>query len=226
MIYMSKTSDFRPYHEFTRFEPSEMVQRAEDFYTLLSKRRSVRSFSSEEIPDEVLDYAIKCAGTAPNGANKQPWHFVIVKDPQKKREIRIAAEKEEHLFYNERAPEDWLADLEQFDTNEHKPFIEEAPALIAIFSQSYHIKESGKQEKHYYVKESVGIATGMLITALHQAGLATLTHTPSPMGFLNELLGRPKHEKAFLLLVCGYPKEGVEVPNIQKKPLNHIRTII
>jgi len=222
---MAKTSDFRPYEEYTRFEPSEMIQRAKDFYTLVSRRRSVRAFSSEEIPDAVLDYAIKSAGTAPNGANKQPWHFVVIKDSAKKRALRLAAEKEEHLFYHGRAPEEWLADLEQFDTNEHKPFIEEAPALIAIFSQSYHIKESGEQEKHYYVKESVGIASGMLIMALHNAGLATLTHTPSPMGFLNELLDRPKHEKAFLLLICGYPKEDVEVPNIQKKPLEQIRTV-
>lgn len=142
------------------------------------------------------------------------------------KKIRVASEEEEHEFYNRRAPEDWLEDLVPFGTNEHKPFLETAPALIGIFAQSYHLTENGEKEKHYYVKESVGIATGMLITALHNAGLATLTHTPSPMGFLNEIMQRPAHEKAFLLLVVGFPAEGVEVPNIQKKSLAEISTFL
>ena len=156
----------------------------------------------------------------------QPWHFVVVTDPVTKKKLRIAAENEESLFYNGRATQEWLQDLEAFQTTEKKPFLEEAPALIAIFSTSYAQKDDGTKEKHYYVKESVGIATGILITALHNAGLATLTHTPSPMGFLNKILGRPSNEKAFLLLVCGFPKKDVKVPDIQKKPLDEIRTII
>ncbi|MCR9133032.1 MAG: nitroreductase family protein [bacterium] len=203
-----------------------MKERAESFYQLIKERRTVREFSDEPIPEGVLEHCLLAAGTAPNGANKQPWHFVVVQDADIKKKIRVAAEEEEHEFYNRRAPEDWLEDLVPFGTNEHKPFLETAPALIGIFAQSYHLTENGEKEKHYYVKESVGIATGMLITALHNAGLATLTHTPSPMGFLNEIMQRPAHEKAFLLLVVGFPAEGVEVPNIQKKSLAEISTFL
>ncbi|MBO6536887.1 MAG: nitroreductase family protein [Balneolaceae bacterium] len=220
-----KKAEFIPLN-FTNRSPEEMKERAESFYKLIKERRTVREFSDEPIPEGVLEHCLLAAGTAPNGANKQPWHFVVVQDADIKKKIRVAAEEEEHEFYNRRAPEDWLEDLVPFGTNEHKPFLETAPALIGIFAQSYHLTENGEKEKHYYVKESVGIATGMLITALHNAGLATLTHTPSPMGFLNEIMQRPAHEKAFLLLVVGFPAEGVEVPNIQKKSLAEISTFL
>jgi nitroreductase len=220
-----KKPEFIPLN-FTERSPEEMKERAESFYQLIKERRTVREFSDEPIPEGVLEHCLLSAGTAPNGANKQPWHFVVVQDADIKKKIRVAAEEEEHEFYNRRAPEDWLEDLVPFGTNEHKPFLETAPALIGIFAQSYHLTENGEKEKHYYVKESVGIATGMLITALHNAGLATLTHTPSPMGFLNEIMQRPAHEKAFLLLVVGFPAEGVEVPNIQKKSLAEISTFL
>lgn len=211
---------------FTELSADEMQKRSSDFYRLIKKRRTVREFSDKPIPEGVIENCLLAAGTAPNGANKQPWHFVVVKDPSVKQKIREAAEEEEQEFYNRRAPEDWLEDLKPFATNEHKPFLEKAPVLIGIFSQAYHINKSGGKEKHYYVKESVGIATGMLITALHQSGLATLTHTPSPMGFLNEIMQRPTHEKPFLLLVVGYPEEGVEVPDISKKPLDEIASFL
>lgn len=218
-------AEFTPL-EFIKRSPSEMKERAKAFYELIKQRRTVREFSDHPIPEGVLEQCILAAGTAPNGANKQPWHFVVVQDADIKKKIREAAEEEEHEFYNRRAPEDWLEDLVPFGTNEHKPFLETAPALIGIFAQSYHLTEAGEKEKHYYVKESVGIATGMLITALHNAGLATLTHTPSPMGFLNEIMRRPSHEKAFLLLVVGYPAEDVDIPNIDKKPLSEISTFL
>lgn len=212
--------------DFTEIEPEEMQKRAEEFYNLIRKRRTVREFSENPVPDGIIENCILAAGTAPNGANKQPWHFVVVKDAEIKKSIREAAEEEEREFYNKRAPEDWLEDLVPFRTNEHKPFLEKAPVLIGIFSQSFHVTETGKKEKHYYVKESVGIATGMLITALHNSGLATLTHTPSPMGFMNKIMNRPAHEKAFLLLVVGYPADGVQVPDITKKKLNEIATFL
>tara|TARA_B100000963_G_scaffold318164_1_gene299071 strand:- start:223 stop:894 length:672 start_codon:yes stop_codon:yes gene_type:complete len=223
---MPDSAPFRVWDEYSGYSTDEMRIRSNDFYELIKKRRSVRSFSSKKVPIAVLDKCIKSAGTAPNGANKQPWHFVVITDPVVKNKLRIAAEKEEHLFYNGRATQEWLQDLEAFQTTEEKPFLEEAPALIAIFSTNYAQKDDGTKQKNYYVKESVGIATGILITALHNVGLATLTHTPSPMGFLNKVLNRPSNEKAFLLLVCGFPKKGVKVPDIQKKPLDEIRTII
>ncbi len=212
--------------DFTQLSPEEMQQRAKDFYQQIKTRRTVREFSDRPIPEGVLEQCILAAGTAPNGANKQPWHFAVIQDPEIKKKIREAAEEEEREFYQRRAPEDWLEDLVPFGTDEHKPFLETAPALIGIFSQSYHLNEQGEKEKHYYVKESVGIATGILITALHNAGLATLTHTPSPMGFLNDIMQRPSHEKAFLLLVVGYPKDGVQVPDINKKKLNEISSFL
>ncbi len=217
---------FVPHIEYQQYSEKEMKKRAEDFYQLLKKRRTVRDFLDRPVPKEVIEHCLLAAGTAPNGANKQPWHFVAVSDPETKKKIREGAEKEEQAFYNERATEEWLADLHPLGTDEHKPFLEKAPYLIGIFSQSYQLTESGEKKKHYYVKESVGIATGMLITALHNAGLATLTHTPSPMGFLNELMGRPSHEKPFLLLVVGYPEKGAKVPDISKKSLDEIATFI
>ena len=219
-------SDFIPYDKYVQYPETEMKKRAAEFRELMQRRRTVREYSDKKIPMEVIKEAILSAGAAPNGANMQPWHFAVVTDPKLKNQIRIAAEKEEQEFYNNRAPDDWLEALEPFGTDENKPFLEKAPCLIAIFSQSYGITDSGEKRKHYYVKESVGIATGMLITALHNAGLATLTHTPSPMGFLNELLGRPEYERPFLLLVTGYPAEGVKVPDISKKELNEIASFL
>ena len=217
---------FVPLESYSELPQEEMKKKASEFYELVKRRRTVREFSSRAVPKEVIEKCLLAAGTAPNGANKQPWHFVAVSDPEVKKTIRIEAEKEEREFYNRRAPEDWLEDLRPLGTDENKPFLEEAPYLIGIFAQSYNLDENGEKEKHYYVKESVGIATGMLITALHNAGLATLTHTPSPMGFLNEIMGRPSHEKPFLLLVVGYPAEGVKVPDITKKSLDEISTFI
>ena len=203
----------------------EMLLKSEIFNQLMQTRRTVREFSSESVNLELIKNCIRAANSAPSGANKQPWHYVIVKSPKLKKKIRIEAEKEEREFYNGKAPKEWLNDLEPFETNESKPFLEEAPILIAIFEEKYSINKEGKQHKNYYTKESVGIATGMLITAIHNAGLVSLTHTPSPMNFLNELLERPKNEKPFLLLVVGHPKEGAMVPNIKRKSLNTISTI-
>ena len=221
-----KEPKFIPLASYKEYSSKEMKQRASDFYELIKNRRTVREFSDRTVDREIIEQCILAAGTAPNGANKQPWHFAVISNPEIKAKIREAAEEEEREFYHRRAPEDWLEDLHPFGTDEHKPFLEKAPYLIGIFTQSYHLTESGEKEKHYYVKESVGIATGILITALHNAGLATLTHTPSPMGFLNEIMKRPSHEKAFLLLVVGYPEKGVEVPDISKKPLNEIASFL
>ena len=217
---------FVPLEDYASYSAEVMQERAQEFYDLIKKRRTVREFSDKPIPEGVIEKCLLAAGTAPNGANKQPWHFAVVTNQEIKKKIREAAEEEEHEFYNRRAPEDWLEDLVPFGTDEHKPFLETAPVLIGIFSQSYHLNDDGEKEKHYYVKESVGIATGMLITALHNAGLATLTHTPSPMGFLNEIMQRPAHEKAFLLLVVGYPAEDVQVPDINKKSLEEIASFL
>jgi nitroreductase len=217
---------FVPHIDYEEHPVNEMKKRASDFYEFLKKRRTVRDFSDRPVPREIIEKCLLAAGTAPNGANKQPWHFVVVSDPDVKKKIRVEAEKEEHEFYNRRAPEDWLDDLFPLGTDENKPFLEKAPYLIGIFAQSYNLNKNGKKEKHYYVKESVGIATGMLITALHHSGLATLTHTPSPMGFLNEIMGRPSHEKSFLLLVVGYPEDDVKVPDITKKSLEEIASFI
>ena len=221
-----KESKFIPHPGVLQFSEEEMKKRAAEFRELMQKRRTVREFSDKPVPREIIENCLLAAGTAPNGANKQPWHFAVVSDPKVKQEIRIAAEEEEHEFYNHKAPDDWLEDLVPFGTNEFKPFLEKAPYLIAIFSQSYHLDEEGNKEKHYYVKESVGIATGMLITAIHNAGLVSLTHTPSPMGFLNEILNRPSHEKPFLLLVVGYPDDEIQVPDITKKSLEEISSFI
>lgn len=221
-----QNAKFIPHTQYKEYSPEEMKERAESFRANMQRRRTVREFSDRTVPREIIENCLLAAGTAPNGANKQPWHFVAVSSPELKKEIRIGAEEEEHDFYNNRAPEDWLEDLIPFGTDEHKPFLETAPYLIAIFSQSFGLDDEGNKVKHYYVKESVGIATGMLITALHNAGLATLTHTPSPMGFLNKILDRPNNEKPFLLLVVGYPAEGVEVPDITKKTIEEISTFI
>ena len=199
-----------------------MVERSQDFYDRIRTRRTVRDFATDEVPLEVIKHCLLAAGTAPNGANLQPWHFVVVRDPEIKHQIRLAAEKEEQAFYSGRAPEEWLNALAPLGTDANKPFIEKAPYLIAIFAEKQHLKSDGSLAKNYYVTESVGIATGLLITALHESGLATLTHTPSPMGFLNKILDRPNHERPFLLLIVGRPADGATVPDITKKPLEAI----
>jgi len=216
--------EFTPLGQYLRYPVEDMKERAVAFRKELQRRRTVRDYSPESVPLDVIRECIIAAGTAPNGANLQPWHFVVVTDPEIKKKIRIAAEKEETEFYESRAGDEWLNDLYPLGTDQNKPFLEEAPCLIAIFSKSYGVNTDGSKKKHYYVKESVGIASGMLITALHHAGLATLTHTPSPMGFLCKILGRPKNERPFLLLVTGYPSADVHVPKITKKPLNEIAT--
>lgn len=208
--------------DYVRIPDGEMLRASRKFYEEIKTRRSVRDFSSEPIPEGLLGNAILAAGTAPNGANLQPWHFVVVKSPETKRKIREAAEAEEREFYVGKAPDAWLDVLSHLGTDASKPFLETAPALIAIFQKSKTTDHRGRESKTYYPKESVGIATGFLIAALHTAGLVTLTHTPSPMRFLNEILDRPSDEKPFLLLVVGFPAEGCEVPVIEKKPLEEI----
>lgn len=217
---------FIKHSSYKEYSLEEMRQRARSFYKDMKRRRTIRDFSDREVPRDIIEDCIKTAGTAPNGANKQPWHFAVVSDPDVKKEIRQAAEEEEREFYENRATEEWLEALAPLGTDPNKPFLEEAPYLIAIFSERYGIKENGDKETHYYVKESVGIATGMLITAIHNAGLASLTHTPSPMGFLNDILDRPDNERPFLLLVVGYPKQDVQVPDITKKSLGEIASFI
>jgi iodotyrosine deiodinase len=193
---------------YRQYSDEEMKRRAADFLADMQRRRTVRDFSNKPVPLEVIKACLLAAGTAPNGANMQPWHFVVVTDPIVKIKIRIAAEKEEYEFYHHKATEEWLDALAPLGTNEYKPFLENAPNLIVIFAESHCVLPDGKKLKHYYVQESVGIAAGILITAIHHAGLVSLTHTPSPMRFLNELLDRPKHERPFLILVVGYPGRG------------------
>jgi len=211
--------------EFKKQTEKEMVQRSKNFLVMIKSRRTVRDFSEKNIPESVIENAVSAAASAPSGANKEPWHFVIVKDPAVKKKIRVAAEKEEKEFYEHRAPDSWLEDLNQFKTDWHKPFLELAPALIVVFRQSYRDLGSTRR-KNYYVNESVGIASGFLLAALHNAGLVTLTHTPSPMGFLEKILKRPKNEKAFLLIPVGYPAENAKVPSLIKKPYNEITTVL
>ncbi len=212
--------------EYEEYVVAEMKQRATDFYRMVKRRRTVRDFSDRTVPREVIEQCVLAAGTAPNGANRQPWHFVIVSDATIKRQIREAAEEEERAFYAGRAPQGWLDALAVLGTDDKKPFLERAPYLIAIFAESYELDEDGNKLKNYYVAESVGIATGMLITAVHHAGLVSLTHTPSPMKFLNKILGRPENERPFLILVVGYPEEDAKVPQITKKSLQQISTFL
>jgi len=205
--------------DFERLPDAEMRRRADAFYGSLATRRTVRAFSEDPIPLDVIERCVATAGTAPSGAHKQPWTFVVVTDPTLKRTIRTAAEAQEQAFYGGRAPERWLKDLEPLATDAHKPMLESAPALIAVFA---HKHGAAPGDQNYYVQESVGIAVGMLLAALHTAGLATLTHTPSPMGFLGEILGRPAHERAFLLIPVGYPAAECQVPDLERKPLDEI----
>ncbi len=205
--------------QFDRLPEAEMIARSRAFYERMRRRRSVREFVDEPVPIEVLERCIAAAGTAPSGANKQPWTFVLVTDPDVKVKIREAAEEEERAFYNGRAPQRWLDDLAHLGTDEHKPFLTIAPALIAVFAQKH---GADADERHYYVNESVGIAVGILLAALHEAGLATLTHTPSPMNFLRDVLGRPSNERAYVLIPVGYPTDDCRVPDIAKKSLDEI----
>ncbi len=222
----AKAPRFVPLASWVEYPPAEMERRAAEFRREVSRRRTVRQFSSRPVSRGIIEECIRAAGTAPNGANHQPWHFVVVSDPGVKARIRVAAEEEERAFYGGGAPQEWLDALAALGTDEHKPFLETAPYLIAIFAQRYQLAAGGRKVKNYYVQESVGIATGILITGLHRAGLATLTHTPSPMGFLNEILGRPDNERPFLILVAGYPAGDARVPAITKKPLGEIATFL
>jgi nitroreductase len=210
--------------KFTEKRPGEMIAASRAFYLEMKGRRSVREFSDRPVPIEVIKNAISAAGTSPSGANQQPWHFVVVSDPKIKREIREAAEVEERAFYQDRAPDEWLRALHPLGTDENKPFLEIAPYLIVIFLKKTTTDENGVKHKNYYPTESVGIATGILITALHLSGLATLTHTPSPMKFLNKILDRPDSERPFLILVTGYPSRGANVPMISKYAFDQIAT--
>ena len=199
-----------------------MRERARAFLKQAQDRRTVRDFSDRPIPRDIIEMCILAAGTAPNGAHRQPWRFVAVSDPKIKQAIRVAAEEEEKAFYEGRAPDDWLEALAPLGTDEKKPFLEGAPYLIVVFAESYAVEENGEKSKNYYVSESVGIATGILVTAIHEAGLVSLTHTPSPMGFLNEILGRPENERPFLILVVGYPASDTTVPELRRKSLEEI----
>lgn len=219
-------ADFVPLQGYQELPVDEMRAAAEEFLATMRRRRTVRDFSSRPVPRDVIERCLLAAGTAPNGANRQPWRFVVVGSPALKKEIRREAEVEEEAFYSGKAPQEWLDALEHLGTDANKPFLEKAPWLIAIFAERYEVGPDGKKLKNYYVSESVGIATGMLITALHNAGLATLTHTPSPMTFLNELLGRPDNERPFLILVVGYPEEDAQVPDIGKKSIDEISVFI
>lgn len=210
---------------FVELSPEKMLSTSREFKQTLSRRRSVREFSDRTVDREVIENAISAAGSAPSGANKQPWHFAIVESREVKALIRKAAEAEEQEFYNGRAPQSWLDDLKVFETDEHKPFLETAPYLIAVFLERNSVDEEGVKHKNYYMPESVGIATGMLISALHFSGLATLTHTPSPMKFLNQILERPSNEKPFMLIVAGYPIDDVTVPDIERKSFDQIASI-
>jgi iodotyrosine deiodinase len=215
-----------PLSQYEEYPPAEMQRRAEAICANLRRRRTVRNFSDRSVPRPVIESCVMAAGSAPSGANQQPWRFVVIGDTAIKHQIRLAAEEEEREFYSKRAPQEWLNALAPIGTDAEKPFLEIAPYLIAIFAETHGVDANGNKVKHYYVAESVGIATGMLITALHHVGLATLTHTPSPMGFLNQILERPEHERPFLLLVVGYPAVGATVPNIGKKSLGEIATFL
>lgn len=215
-----------PLPQYREYPVEEMRRRLGDFYTDINRRRTVREFSDRPVPRDIIETALKAANTAPSGANLQPWHFAVVRGPETKRKIREAAEAEEREFYTHRASEEWLAALEPLGTDEHKAFLETAPCLIAVFLQKYGKLPDGRKVKHYYPTESTGLATGLLITALHIAGLATLTHTPSPMKFLNQILGRPTSERPFLLLVVGYPADDARVPDIQRKSLEEFTSFI
>lgn len=218
----SETPRFRPWQEYRRYPLEEMRARARDFADDVHRRRTIRDFADAPVPESIIADCIRAAGSAPSGANRQPWHFAVVGNASVKRRIREAAEVEERAFYGQRAPKAWLDDLAPLGTDADKPFLERAPWLIVVFAERFEADEAGGRHKNYYVSESVGIATGMLLTALHHAGLATLTHTPSPMGFLRDILQRPKNERPFLIVVAGFPAANAAVPLIERKPLDAI----
>jgi iodotyrosine deiodinase len=212
---------FVPY-EFDRLPPELMRERARAFYERMEARRSVRDFSGDPVPRELIEVAVRTASTAPSGAHRQPWTFVLVGDPELKREIRVAAEREERASYEGRMSVEWLEALRPLGTDWRKPFLETVPWIVVVFEQLWGEREDGGRRKHYYVRESVGIACGIFIAALHTMGLATLTHTPSPMGFLSEILGRPRNEKPYILFPIGYPSPGARVPDLRRKPLTDV----
>ena len=218
---MSPTPRFRPL-SFAHRPAAEVVQRARDFHAAMDTRRTTRHFSTEPVPREAIEYAIRTAGTAPSGAHQQPWTFVAIADPGLKARIREAAEREEYENYHGRMPQDWLTALAPLGTDEHKTHLTDAPWLVVVFRQAYGLEPDGSKRTFYYTQESVGIATGFFIAAIHHMGLVSLTHTPNPMGFLSEILERPPNEKAFLILPVGYPAEGAQVPDITRKPLTDI----
>ena len=222
------SAEYVPLKGYDSPTEAQMKARAEEVLQTLLTRRTIRDFSDKAVPRDVIETCIKAAGTAPSGANHQPWHFVAISSPEIKRKIRIAAEAEEAEFYKKRASEEWLEALAPLGTDESKPFLETAPWLIAVFSQKRGGELVGQNKKNYYVTESVGLATGMLITALHSAGLGTLTHTPAPMGFLRDICERPKDEKPFVLMVVGYPADDAKVPKhaLIKKDLSEISTFL
>lgn len=217
---------FIPLKGYRKYSDAIMIKRSHEFYMEMSRRRSVRDFSEQPVSREVIEHCILTAASAPSGANLQPWQFVVVSDPEIKRRIRVAAEKEERAFYQKRATDEWLKELQPLGTDEQKPYLEKAPYLIVIFAQRYRLSREGKKIKNYYVQESVGIATGMLLTAIHHAGLAVLTYTPSPMGFLNKILERPVNEKPLMILIIGHPAKDARVPDIKRKRLPEIATFV
>jgi iodotyrosine deiodinase len=219
----STLSSFEPLSSYREYSPEEMVARSKSFFEDMARRRTTRHFSDRPVPREVIEECLRTAGTAPSGAHQQPWHFVVVGDPDMKRQIREAAEEAEQEFYAS-APKDWLEALAPLGTDASKPYLESAPYLIAVFAARHGLAADGSLRKHYYVNESVGIATGFLIAALHNAGLATLTHTPSPMGFLSALLRRPQNERPVMLIVTGYPAADARVPRLSRKGLHEIAT--
>jgi iodotyrosine deiodinase len=219
-------AEFVPLTSYREYPPDEMRRRAAAFRTEMQRRRSIRTFSSRPVAREVIEDCLLTAGSAPSGANTQPWSFVAVSDPETKRRIREAAEQAESEFYHGKAPEHWLDALSALGTDDRKPFLEEAPYLIVIFAQTSGVQPDGRSVKHYYVRNSVGIATGLLIAAIHNAGLAALPYTPPQMGFLSRILNRPQNEQPFLVLVVGYPAENVKIPDITRKNLQEIATFV
>jgi len=213
-----------PLSAYQEYTLDDMMLRGAEFYSDMNRRRTVRDFSDRSVPREIIENCLRAAGTAPSGANMQPWHFVVITEAETKKNIRVEAEKEERDFYDHKAPQEWLDALAPLGTDANKPFLEEAPYLIAVFAKSYGALPDGRRVKHYYAQESVGIAVGLLIAALHHAGLAILTHTPSPMNFLNAILERPKNERPFLLLVVGFPKPDAMIPLIERYDLDQYVT--
>ncbi len=213
-------------NRYNQLSDEEMIGRSTNFLNEMKQRRTIRFFSEKPVPREVIENCIRSASTAPSGANCQPWHFVVVEKPEIKHSIRVASEKNEKEFYHKKAPQEWLDALAPLELNEEKPFLGQAPCFIVIFVKRYDVNEQGEKIKQYYINESIGIATGMLITALHNAGLGTLTYTPSPMGFLNAILNRPENERAYMVLVAGHPTEDCKVPELQRKSLEEITSYL